>query len=134
MGIGAARYRVYIIEVMPPWHELVAPTIAPGKRCFYVGQTGKDVSERYREHRVGVSPGRRAKRPAEVFRKIRLAKGGADLVNKVDVKVRRTMFEGYPEMPTVAEAEALEASVVDALRADGHVVYPRGIGQIPFKA
>ena len=134
MGTGTRGYRVYIIDVMPRWYHLVAPGIAPGKKCFYVGQTGKDVSERYREHRVGVRYGRRAKRPVEVFRKIRAAKDGADLINKVDVKLRRTMVEQFAEMPSVDEVGVLEASLVDELRAAGHVVYPRGLGQIPFKA
>jgi hypothetical protein len=128
-----SRYRIYIIEVMPRWYPTVAPNVRPGKCCFYVGQTGKDVAERYREHRRGPRWDRRPKRPVEVFRKIRAAKGGADLVNKDDLKLRRTMFEPYPVLSTQAEAEKREAEIVDQLRLEGHVVYPRGLGKLPFR-
>jgi hypothetical protein len=48
-------WNVYIIEIMPKWYSLVAEGLPSGKCCFYVGQTSKDISERYKEHRTGRS-------------------------------------------------------------------------------
>lgn len=127
--------RVYVIEIQPPWYELVAPGLPVGRRCFYVGETGKDIAERYREHRTGeVLHGRRPKSPAQVFAKMRGAQSGAALRRRVDVVLRRTMSDRYPPAATPEEAGALEAQVVDELRRAGHAVYPKGVGSAPFEA
>lgn len=124
--------RIYIIEIMPRWYSLVAPDLPEGKRCFYVGETGKSIKERYWEHRTGkVKPGRRDKRTA-VFAKMRNSQAGDELLRKTDVKLRRRLSEGYPSVETTAESEALEALVIDELRGDGHAVHPKGPGTIDF--
>jgi len=125
--------RIYIIEIMPKWHSLVAPDLPEGKRCFYVGETGKPIKERYWEHRTGnVKPGRRSKRTA-VFTKMRNSQDGEPLLPKIDVKLRRRMSEAFPSVETQDDSEALEAVVIDGLRRDGHAVHPKGPGDIDFE-
>ncbi len=125
--------RVYIIEIMEKWHDLVAPGLPDNKRCYYVGETGKDVSERFYEHKSDrTKPGRRPKRRARVFDKIGKENGGRTLRKNIDVVLRRGMMQAYDPQPDVHLAEALEASVVDELRRQGHCVYPRGVGTTPF--
>lgn len=132
MSTEAQGYSVYIIEIVPRWYDLVAPPDRPWEALL--------LRRPDRQGRVGALPrapdGRETRETSEAGRrglpKIREAKNGVDLTNKVDVKLRRTMFEDYHGIPSAQEAEMLEASVVDELRVAGHVVYPRGLGQIPF--
>jgi hypothetical protein len=126
-------YRVYIIEIMPKWYELIAPGLPDEKCCYYVGETGRDVGERFKEHKTGrARPGRREKRRAKVFAKMDRENGGETLLKSEDVILRRGMMKAYEPQPDKSQAEALEASVVDELREEGHCVYPRGVGTIPF--
>ena len=125
--------RVYIIEIMPKWHSLVAPDLPEGKRCFYVGETGKDVEERYLEHRTGeVAPGRREKRRTKVLSRIARQKGSAELEDGGDIRLMRSTAGQYPAASTVEDSEALEARVIDIYRRKGHVVYPDTAGNEPF--
>jgi len=133
--MAEATYTIYIIEIMPRWHHLVAPDLPPGKRCFYVGQTSHDVAERYREHLTGKSkPGRRKKATVRALKPIFKAKGGAPLQRNVDVTLRRTMMAAYPTTTDQDEANDLEAKAVEDLRLEGHCVYPVGLGETDFAA
>ena len=128
-------YTIYVIEIMPLWHELVAPDLPEGKRCFYVGQTSHDVSVRYREHLTGTSAGgRKPKTTVRALKPIFKAKGSVPLQRNHDVTLRRTMMADYPQLTELSEAEALESKVVDDLRALGHCVYPKKLGSIEFQA
>lgn len=119
-------YRVYIVEIASRWHDLVAPGLPDGKRCFYVGETGRTVEERYREHRTGtVLSGRKAKRSAGVFAKLLAENNGEPLQRKRDVDLRRTLMARYQPQPTSDESQELERQVIDDLRSEGHCVYPK---------
>ena len=129
------QYTIYIIEIMPRWHYLVAPDLPPGKRCFYVGQTSHNVSERYREHLTGKSkPGRRKKATVRALKPIFKSKDGEPLERKVDVTLRRNMMAAYPTTTDQEEANDLEAKAVEDLRLEGHCVYPEGLGETDFAA
>ncbi len=126
-------FSVYVIEIMPKWHREVAPNLPSGRRCFYVGQTGRSVKERFREHLTGeTKAGRRPKRPARVFAKLQRANSGERLRNREDISLRRTIMARYEPQPDVPSAEKLEEQVVDDLRREGHCVYPKGLGTVPF--
>lgn len=126
-------YRVYVIEIMAKWFDIVAPNLPAGRRCYYVGETGKTLGERYREHRTPKTvAGRREKRAAAVFAMMRKHQGERPLKRTVDVKLRRTISDLYREVATREESEALEQQVIDYLRSEGHAVFPKGPGLIPF--
>lgn len=127
-----AHRRVYIIEIASKWYPVVAPNIAAGARCFYVGETGRDVAERFKEHRLGAIPSRKKKRAARVFARIRVANEEQPLKRGEDVTLRRRMFDDLDPVATHEEADALEAQVIDDLRSEGHVVYPERFGSVPF--
>lgn len=128
--------QVYVIEIMDRWHYLVAPGLPPGKRCYYVGQTSKDLTVRYKEHRSG-RPWALGARPqsAKVFKKIRRKNGGVILRRNVDTILRRSMTEHLGRM-TQEESERIEEAFVLKLRLDGHAVYPERVGRhlVPFKS
>lgn len=125
--------RIYIIEIMPRWHSLVASDLPEGKRCFYVGETGRDVEERYLEHRTGeVAPGRKAKRRTRVLARIAREKGQAELVDGVDIRLLRSLGGRYRPVRTTDESVQLESDVIDEFRGKGHVVYPDTAGTVPF--
>jgi len=132
--------RVYVIEIMPQWYDLVAPGLPSGKKCFYVGETGKDLGERFREHRTGKSLAGKKQKRTRVFTRMRKSKGEQDLKNKVDLKLRRRMSEQHRPVRSAkarvlkAKADALEKLVIDELRLQGHAVYPKGpgTGSLPF--
>ena len=44
------------------------------------------------------------------------------------------MSDAYAAVASLEQAQALEARVVDALRGQGHAVYPKRVGLIPFGA
>ena len=128
--------QVYVIEIMDRWYYLVAPGLPPGKRCFYVGQTGKDLTVRYKEHRSG-RPRTAGARPqsATVFKKIRKETGGEILRKRIDTVLRRSMTEGIGWMST-DESEMIEEGIVLKLRRDGHAVYPKKVAKdlLPFES
>ena len=125
--------RIYIIEIMPRWHSLVAPDLHEGKRCFYVGETGKDIEERYLEHRSGeVEPGRREKRRTKVLARISREKGEKELIDGVDIRLLRSLGGRYPSVMTTEQSVELESVVIDEFRGKGHVVYPDTAGAVPF--
>lgn len=127
-------YRVYIIEIMPKWFGIVAPGIRTGQRCFYVGETGRNIEERYREHRTGESlPGRRPKRPATVFGRMRKRQDGRPLLNKLDLKLRLTLSDKYLEVASQVEAQELEGNAIDDLRKQGHSGLPEERRLGPFR-
>lgn len=134
--------RVYIIEIMPKWYELVAPELPDGRRCYYVGETAKELGERYREHLTGKSLAGRKPKRTQVFTRMRKEQGGGSLKKKVDLKLRRTMSDAYRPVRSKKaktlnrKAKELESRVIDELRRQGHAVYPKGkeSGSIPFQA
>lgn len=129
-----STHSVYVIEIMPRWHDLVAPGLPKGKRCFYVGQTGKSLTERFWEHRTG-----RRKDPskgdasAKVFRRMRRYQGGSTLSRIHDVRLRRTLMDQVGPLDADASLE-LESATVDFLRDAGHCVYPKNVGFTQFEA
>ena len=127
--------QVYVIEIMAQWYPLVAEGLPNGKRCFYVGQTSKDIGERFGEHRTGKPSGRGGfDRSGRVFRKMRNAQRDAPLLRNVDLKLRRTLTSRYEPLETQDVAIELENRLTDELRAQGHAVYPKnnGGGGTPF--
>lgn len=127
------QHTIYVIEILPIWHALVAPDLPDGARCFYVGQTAHDVAERYREHRTGQARfGRRSKKTVNALNPIFKAKNGEALVNRRDIALRRTIMKRYPKVTDPDAANKLESQVVDQLRGEGNCVYPKGLGDIPF--
>lgn len=126
--------QVYVIEIMERWYDLVAPGLPPGKRCYYVGQTSKDLTVRYKEHRSG-RPWRPGAQPqsAGVFKRIRGNTGGKILRKNVDTILRRSMTEDFGFI-TERDSKTIEKALVLRLREDGHAVYPKKVAKdlIPF--
>ncbi len=54
------------------------------------------------------------------------------LIRGTDVWLRTKMFAHLPGYADVEESEAHEARIVDVLRRTGHLVYPKGVGTVPF--
>lgn len=128
-------WEIYVIEIMPQWYPLVAEGLPPGKRCYYVGQTSKSCSARYKEHRTGRSDGDpRFNRPGKVFTTMRNAQEGRTLRRNFDTTLRRTMTEGYELLKTEQDAIDQENWLNDKLRREGHAVYPVGDGTLPFES
>jgi hypothetical protein len=130
-----SNYNVYIIEIMPRWHSLVAPGLSDGKKCFYVGETSVAVAQRFKEHKTGRTTKERAiMKSGAVFRRIRNQSGGESLRRRRDVVLRASLTRKYPSQPDGEASRALEWEVVDELRGQGHCVYPPKVGGIPFKS
>ena len=127
--------RIYIIELRPPWVAPVVGTrIRSDVRCFYVGETGKGILDRVAEHLTG------DRRVAQCFKDARRAKGrplGQDwrdtpLLRGEDVWLRTKLFRDIPAAVGNQASVEQEARVVDALRRQGHIVFPKGAGSEPF--
>lgn len=119
---------LYIIEIQPKWHPLVAPNLTRGKSCFYVGETGKKIEERYAQHLQGVSSHARSSSvvgAADPFKSISKQMQGADLVDGVDILLRPELTARYRPRPDVESSELAEAALIDRLRRRGNVAYPR---------
>lgn len=135
-AVGPRTWRVYVIEITPKWYSLVAEGLPTGKRCYYVGQTSKTLTQRYREHRTGrpSEPKEKGFNPSgRVFRKMRRNQGGSTLRRNDDTILRRSMTQQYEPVATEDEAKALENSLNDELREQGHTVYPKNDGSVPFE-
>ena len=128
------RFQVYVIEIGTQWCDVVAPGLPEGKRCFYVGQTGERLTDRYKEHRTG-RPFKKGRliQPGKVFKRIREENGGETLRRNVDTFLLRSMTREYGTM-SKAESEQLEEALIVYLRQNGHAVYPDGGAKdlIPF--
>ena len=119
------KFRVYIIEINSGWYQLVANRLPAGKRCYYVGETGRAVEERFREHRTGtVRPGDAATKSVAPFSVMLSDNGGKPLSRKQDILLRRTLMARYPPQRSRDEVRELERLVIDELRAAGNCVYP----------
>lgn len=127
--------RVYIIEIRPPWVEAaVERQAAAGRRCLYVGETGKAIEQRVAEHLAG------DKRVAQCFRAARKAKGRArqaewrdtPLLRGQDVWLRTKLFQRIPPAFGNEASEQQEAEVIDMLRRKGYIVFPKHAGSEPF--
>lgn len=128
-------YHVYIIEITRDWYPVVADDLPIGKRCFYVGQTEIDVADRFKEHRNGKShiKGRAmVGKPKAPFRRMLKENRGRTLRRKRDVVLRRTMMKAYRPTKTDSASRRQEARAIDVLRAEGHKVFPKTSGSIPF--
>lgn len=127
--------RPYVIEITSKWYPLVAPGLKPGRRCYYVGETGKDIDERLREHLTGEAlHGRRPKSPTRVFGLMRRDQENKPLVKNKDVYLRRTISDPYGVVTGLDAATELEARIIDELRNEGHAVYPEGFGSRDFRS
>lgn len=118
---------LYIIEVQPKWHPLVAPNLTRGKSCFYVGETGRPIEERYQQHLQGVNSHARSSssvRSVDPFKRISKQMKGADLVDGVDIVLRSELTAQYQSRTSEAASELAEAALIDRLRRRGHIAYP----------
>lgn len=131
--------QVYIIEIMEKWYPEVAPDLPEGKRCFYVGETGKEPGVRFKEHRSRRSIGGNPPSSGKIFKKMRRIRGLELLARNGDVRLRRKMAGKYRSVSSKkakvlkGKAKKLEGQVIDELRAQGHAVHPKQDGTIPFE-
>ncbi len=131
----SALRRIYIIEIAPRWHSEVAEGLPAGRSCFYVGETGKAVPLRFQDHLTGKTLGSRGTNSSgAVFRRMRRLRGGAMLERGADATLRFDLMDGLETAADRDRAETVEAQTIDRLRADGHCVYPKGPGAIPFES
>jgi hypothetical protein len=125
--------RIYVIEICPKWYGLVAEGLPEGRRCLYVGETGKPVAARFRDHLTG-----RTDRDDDrdlsgrVFRRMRSDQSGGSLRRGVDASLRFDLFDRIEPVSDQEAASVLEAGVIDELRRQGHCVYPEGAGEVSF--
>ena len=97
------KYYLYVIELDKKVGKSVkfrkqSPNFIFGNRCFYVGQSAKKPSMRFRQHKDGYKSNTYAKR------------FGMRLVPK--------FYEKYNPIPTRKDAEELEEYVTMKLRKD----------------
>lgn len=145
---------LYVIKFDPMWWGVIAPSlINNGMRgrsaCFYVGETGQAVHERFAQYLRGISTwrkeaetvkGLRAQgaspkprtpvKPSEPMRLISDAKGEADLIAGIDIELVPHLYEKIDPV-RVDCAEGEEARLIDTL---GHVVRPKAVKttHVPF--
>lgn len=128
---------VYVVEIMPKWHEMVAPELPPGKSCFYVGETGKDdPRKRFQEHLTGESlPGERTKKPVRPIGRLLEANEGRPLIEGEDLTLRIDLAERFNKQPWLGKdaAQRAERRAVISLRRGGHAVYPKKLGSEKIK-
>jgi hypothetical protein len=128
---------LYVIEIQPKWHPLVAPNLSAGKSCFYVGETSQEIEERYAQHLQGVNSHAKSSsvvRSVDPFKSISKQLQGADLVDGIDILLRPERTARYRPRPDVESSERAEAALIDRLRRRGNVAYPRAkeLTRIPF--
>lgn len=115
-------WQVYVIQIREKWHPLVASDLQVGKRCFYVGVTGKDPLERLDEHLRGInSRGKPGDPSAKVFKKMRAQQGGRSLIRGEDVYFSQRRARG--PFDSREEAESVEKRTIETMRAQGHEIY-----------
>ena len=101
------KYYLYVIELNKQVGKLVkfrkqSPKFLLGNRCFYVGQSAKKPSIRFRQHKDGYKSNTYAKQ------------FGMRLVPK--------FYEKYNPIPTRKDAEELEEYLAMKLRQDRYGV------------
>jgi hypothetical protein len=128
---------LYIIEIQPKWHPLVAPNLAAGKSCFYVGETGKKIEKRYEQHLQGISSHAKSSSivtSVDPFKSISKQMQGSDLVDGVDIVLLPELTADYRPRTSKASSERAEAVLIDCLRRAGNVTYPpsKKLTRLPF--
>lgn len=103
----ARTFSVYVVELDKevlsiPKFVKANPDHDPEKACFYVGMTGLDPEERFKNHKSGHKANR--------------------YVKKHGLWLRKKMFKKYNPM-TREEAERKEAELAEELRRKGHAVW-----------
>ena len=102
------KYYLYVIELDKQVGRLVkfrkqSPKFLLGNRCFYVGQSAKKPTERFKQHKKGYKSNTYAKR------------FGLRLVPE--------FYEKYNPIPTRKDAEELEIYVTIKLRQERYGVW-----------
>jgi len=102
-------WKVYVIEVDPVVrrHGAVVsanPDANPALPCLYIGQTGREIEERFREHQTGMGE----------------KKGGRFLKGNC-LRLRPDVYDVFNPMPQL-ESLVLERELAIELRAEGHTV------------
>ena len=96
------RYRVYVILL----RDGVGPRTCADKPRIYVGQTSKDIEERFREHRDGVRNGN-----GPLYSRV---------VHRFGVRLMPELYEAIPCVHSLEEAQQLEKDVARRLELEGY--------------
>ena len=80
------------------------PNYIEGRRCFYVGQTGKTPEQRFKDHK--------ADRNANKY------------VRDFGIKLIKKKYESFNPIPTLEAAESIEKRRARKLRKSGYAVWP----------
>jgi hypothetical protein len=102
-------WKVYVIELDPSVrsHRSVKranPHADPSMPCLYIGQTGREIAERYREHQHGSG-----------------SKRGARFLRGNCIRLREDIYEVFNPMPQL-ESLVLERELAMELREEGYTV------------
>jgi hypothetical protein len=104
-----SKWKVYVIELDPAVRKhrgvLTAnPCADPRKSCLYIGQTGREIAERYMEHQSGGGK-----------------KRGARFLEGNCVRLREDIYTVFNPMPQL-ESLVLERELALELREEGYTV------------
>ena len=102
------KFYLYVIELDKAVGKLVKfrkpnPKFLLGNRCFYVGQSAKTPTQRFKQHKEGYKSNTYAKR--------------------FGLRLTPDFYEKYNPIPTRKDAEELEAYVALNLRKKGYGVW-----------
>ena len=102
------KYYLYVIELDKQVGKLVKfrkpnPKFLLGNRCFYVGQSAKKPSVRFRQHKEGYKSNTYAR--------------------QFGLKLMPALFDKYNPIPTRKDAEEIEAMLGRELRRRGFGVW-----------
>ncbi len=105
----ARKWKVYVIELDPSVrkHRKVRaanPGANPAKPCLYIGQTGREIAERYLEHQSGTGK-----------------KRGARFLEGSCIGLREDIYAVFNPMPQL-ESLVLERELALELREEGYTV------------
>jgi len=105
----ARKWKVYVIELDPAVrkHRKVRatnPGADPAKSCLYIGQTGREIAERYMEHQSGTGK-----------------KRGARFLEGSCMGLREDIYAVFNPMPQL-ESLVLERELALELREEGYTV------------
>ena len=102
------KYYLYIIELDKQVGKLVkfrkqSPKFLLGNRCFYVGQSAKKPSIRFKQHKKGYKSN--------------------TYVRRFGLRLVPEFYEKYNPIPTRKDAEELEGYVAEKLRKERYGVW-----------
>ena len=102
------KYYLYVIELDKQVGKLVkfrkqSPKFLLGNRCFYVGQSAKKPSIRFKQHKEGYKSNKYAK--------------------YYGITLRPDLYEKYNPIPTRKDAELIEEYLSKKLRDKGIAVW-----------